>query len=57
MRRKSFAYTKIAQKSEICQIWFGKHNLELFAANTRLLQVKKLSSKTLVTLSEEAQFI
>ena len=57
MRRKSFAYTKIAQKSEICQIWFGKHNLELFAANTRLLQVKKFSSKILVTLSEEAQFI
>ena len=31
--------------------------LELFAVNTRLLKVKTLSSKKLVTLSKETQFI
>ena len=37
--------------------WFGVHCLELFAANTSSFQVKKLSFKTLVTLSQKAQFI
>ena len=56
-RSKSLAYTKIPQKTENLSKWFGVHSFELFAANTRSFQVKKLSSKTLVTLSEEAQFI
>ena len=41
----------------ICQKWFGVLSLELFPANTRSFQLKKLSSKTFVTLPEEAQFI
>ena len=42
---------------KICQKWIGVHSLELFGANSTPFQVKKLSSKTLVTLLEEAQFI
>ena len=56
-RSKSLSHIKIPQKTEIFQKSFGVHSLEDFAPNTRSLQVKKPPSKTLATLSEEAQFM
>ena len=35
---------KLLKKMKICQKCFGVHFLQLFAANTRSFQVKKLSS-------------
>ena len=59
IRSKSLSYMKIAhkKKKKKLQKMFGVHSLEPFAANTRSFHVKKHSSETLVTLSEEAQFI
>ena len=48
---------KLLKKLKICQKCFGVHSLQLFAANTRLFQVKKLLSQKMVTTSDVAQFI
>ena len=48
---------RFLKKLKIFQKRFGVHSLELFAANTRSFQVKKLSSKAFVTLSEDPQLI
>ena len=49
---------KIAhKKKKKLQKMFGEHSLEPFTTKTRSFQVKKHSSETLGTLSEEAQFI
>ena len=42
---------------KIFEKWLGVQSLELFAANSRSFQVKKIFSKELVTPAEEAHFI
>ena len=54
---KSFTYTKIPLKTENFSKMVGVHSLEHFTPNTKSFQVKKLFSKKMVTLSEEAEFI
>ena len=51
---KLWPILKFLKKLKIFQKWFGVHSFEHFVAYTRSFQEKRLSSKNLVTISEEA---
>ena len=57
IRSKSLTYTKIPQKTEHLPKMVRRDTLELFAANTRSLQVKKPFFKNLLTVLEKVQFM
>ena len=57
IRSQGLAILKFLKKLKIYQKWFEINSLELFAPNTSSFQVKKLSSRILVTYLGEIQFV